>query len=144
MYATKGTSEGTKLFMRIFLGEEPSILYPNQFMMKVSDGNFGQQTILRTAPDFGVLGDEVIGPTNNWCIIWCNCNSRGLPQLWFQGGVVISELRIANPVGTFTDGERVTANSITRDVTVGFTVRGIVSDLQQLQMMVYYIQTMKH
>ena len=41
--------------MKIFLGEEPSILYPNQFMMKVSDGNFGQQTILRTAPDFGVL-----------------------------------------------------------------------------------------
>ena len=40
----------------------------------------------------------------------------------------MSELRIANPVGTFTDGERVTANSITRDVTVGFTVRAIVAD----------------
>ena len=33
----------------------------------------------------------------------------------------------ANPVGTFTDGERVTANSTTRDVTVGFTVRAIVA-----------------
>ena len=29
LYAAKGTSEATKLFMRIFLGEEPSILYPN-------------------------------------------------------------------------------------------------------------------
>ena len=45
-----------------------------------------------------------------------------------QGGQSISELRIANPTGTFTDGERVTANSTTRDVSVGFTVRGIVSD----------------
>ena len=50
----------TKLFMRIFLGESSEILYPNQFMMRVSDGNFGQQTILRTAPDTGVSGDEVI------------------------------------------------------------------------------------
>ena len=60
LYTAKGTSEATKLFMKIFLGEEPNILYPNEFMMKVSDGNFGQQIILRTAPDFGVTGDEVV------------------------------------------------------------------------------------
>ena len=46
--------------MRLFLGENPEILYPNQFMMKPSDGNFGQQIILRTAPDTGVTGDEVV------------------------------------------------------------------------------------
>ena len=30
-------------------------------------------------------------------------------------------------VGTFRDGERITGNSTTRDVTVGFTVKAIVS-----------------
>ena len=96
-------------------------------MMRVSDGDFGQQIILRTAPDFGVTGDEVNKSINYWCYLvqvrllslLLDCGSR-----WSS----ISELRIANPVGTFTDGERVTGNSTTRDVSVGFTVRGIVSD----------------
>ena len=31
LYAAKGTSEGHKLFMRILLGENPEIFYPNQY-----------------------------------------------------------------------------------------------------------------
>ena len=126
LYAAKGTSEATKLFMRIFLGEEPSILYPNEFMMRSSDGNFGQQIILRTAPDTGVTGDEVV----NQLITGQSSGATATVESALgvaQGGVSVSELRIANPVGTFTDGERVTANSTTRDVTVGFTVRAIVA-----------------
>ena len=122
LYASKGTSEATKLFMRLFLGENPEILYPNQFMMKPSDGNFGQQIILRTAPDTGVTGDEVV----DQLLTGQSSGATATVESAFgvvQGGVSISELRIANPVGTFTDGERVTANSTTRDVTVGFTVR---------------------
>ncbi len=127
LYAAKGTSEATKLFMKIFLGEEPSILYPNQFMMKVSDGNFGQQTILRTAPDFGVLGDEVVNQLITGVTSGASATVESAVTV-VQGGQSISELRLASPVGTFIDGERATANSTTRDVSVGFTVRGIVSD----------------
>ena len=126
LYAAKGTSEATKLFMKIFLGEEPSILYPNQFMMKVSDGNFGQNTILRTAPDFGVTGDEVINQLITGVTSGATATVESAVTV-VQGGQSISELRIASPIGTFIDGERATANSITRDVSVGFTVRGIVS-----------------
>ena len=121
----KGTSEATKLFMRIFLGESSEILYPNQFMMRVSDGNFGQQTILRTAPDTGVSGDEVVDQLITGVLSGATATVESSTVV--QGGQSISELRIANPVGTFTDGERVTANSTTRDVTVGFTVRAIVA-----------------
>ena len=127
LYAAKGTSEATKLIMRIFLGEEPSILYPNQFMMKVSDGNFDQQTILRTAPDFGVLGDEVVDQLITGVTSGASATVESAVTV-VQGGQSISELRLASPIGTFIDGERATANSITRDVSVGFTIRGIVSD----------------
>ena len=113
--------------MKIFLGEEPSILYPNQFMMKVSDGNFGQQTILRTAPDFGVLGDEVVNQLITGVTSGASATVESAVTV-VQGGQSISELRLASPVGTFIDGEEATANSTTRDVSVGFTVRGIVSD----------------
>ena len=60
LYAAKGTSEAIKLFSKIFLGEEPEIFYPNQYLMKLSDGNFGQEIILKAEPDFGVDGDEVV------------------------------------------------------------------------------------
>ena len=105
--------------MKIFLGEEPSILYPNQFMMKVSDGNFGQQTILRTAPDFGVTGDEVVDQLITGVTSGASATVESAVTV-VQGGQSISELRIANPTGTFIDGERVTGNSTTRDVSVGF------------------------
>ena len=127
LYAAKGTSEATKLFMKIFLGEEPQILYPNQFMMRVSDGDFGQQIILRTAPDFGVTGDEVVDQLITGVTSGASATVESAVTV-VQGGQSISELRIANPTGTFIDGERVTGNSTTRDVSVGFTVRGIVSD----------------
>ena len=112
--------------MKIFLGEEPSILYPNQFMMRVSDGDFGQQTIIRTAPDFGVTGDEVVDQLITGVTSGASATIESAVTV-VQGGQSISELRIANPTGTFIDGERVTGNSTTRDVSVGFTVRGIVS-----------------
>ena len=127
LYAAKGTSEATKLFMKIFLGEEPNIIYPNEFMMKVSDGNFGQQIILRTAPDTGVTGDEVVDQLITGQSSGATATVESAVSI-AQGGQSVSELRIANPVGTFTDGEKVIGNSISRDVSVGFTVRGIVAD----------------
>ena len=87
----------TKLFMKIFLGEEPSILYPNQFMMKVSDGDFGQQTILRTAPDFGVTGDEVVNQFITGVTSGASATVESAVTV-VQGGQSISELRIASLV----------------------------------------------
>ena len=44
-----------------------------------------------------------------------------------MSGVGISELQVANVSGTFTDGEKITATSTTRDLEVGFTIRPVVS-----------------
>ncbi len=40
LYRAKGTSEGHNTFMRLLLGEDPEILYPNKYMMRASDGNW--------------------------------------------------------------------------------------------------------
>ena len=47
LYSAKGTSEGHKLFMRLLLGETASIFYPNQYMLKVSNGDWRQKTTMR-------------------------------------------------------------------------------------------------
>ena len=60
LYSAKGTSEANKIFLRLLLGEQPEIFYPNVNMMRLSDGSFGQTTVLRVTPDIGVTGDEVV------------------------------------------------------------------------------------
>ena len=97
-------------------------------MMRVSDGDFGQQTIIRTAPDFGVTGDEVVNQLITGVTSGASATVESAVGV-VQGGQSITELRLPSPIGTFIDGsERVTGNSTTRDVSVGFTVRGILSD----------------
>ena len=126
LYAAKGTSEAHKLFLRLILGEQPEITYPNQYMMRVSEGDWGQTTIMRVTPDSDVIGDEVLnqlitGQTSG--AIATVESSTGL----LQGTSSVTELVISGITGTFVSGEKVTATSITRDVTVGFTVSSIVS-----------------
>ena len=126
LYAAKGTSEGTKLFSRLFLGEEAGVLYPNQYIMKPSHGDFRQKTVLRASADSGVFGSEVIGQL----ITGASSGATAVIETsvdFQQAGVAISELQLANLVGTFTDGEKFTATSTTKDLEVGFTIRAIVS-----------------
>ena len=40
LYRAKGTSEGHKIFMRMLLGVNSEVTYPNKFMMRSSDGNW--------------------------------------------------------------------------------------------------------
>ena len=103
LYAAKGTSEGTKLFSRLFLGEEAGVLYPNQYIMKPSHGDFRQKTVLRASADSGVFGSEVIGQV----ITGASSGATAVIETsvdFQQAGVAISELQLANLVGTFTDG----------------------------------------
>ena len=44
-----------------------------------------------------------------------------------QGSNSVTELRLANITGAFVDGEIISANSSTRDISVSFTIEGIVA-----------------
>ena len=50
LYRAKGTSEGHKIFMRMLLGETADVIYPNKYMMRASDGKWGNKIIMRCAP----------------------------------------------------------------------------------------------
>ena len=60
LYSAKGTKEGHELFMRILLGEEAEIFYPNIHMLRTSDGDWRTETTLRCSAFTGVSGDEVV------------------------------------------------------------------------------------
>ena len=47
LYRSKGTKKGHELFFRILLGEEAELSYPTKNMLRVSDGQWSDDTILR-------------------------------------------------------------------------------------------------
>ena len=47
LYRAKGTKKGHQLFFRILLNEDADLYYPTRDMLRVSDGNWSDDTILR-------------------------------------------------------------------------------------------------
>ena len=126
LYSAKGTSEGHKLFMRLLLGENAEIFYPTEYMLRLSDGDWRQRTIMRVAAGAGISGEEVI----NQVITGGTSDATAVvidSLVLQQGATSVTELRLANISGTFVDGETITGNSSTRDVDVTFTVEAIVA-----------------
>ena len=121
LYAAKGTSEGHKLFFKAFLGEEPTLVYPTQYMMRSSDGNWTQRVLLRVSASANVTGEEVI----NQLITGASSGATAVvvsSSTFTQGEFAVTEFELQSLVGTFTDGEIIKGTSITRDVDVTFTV----------------------
>ena len=128
LYRAKGTSEGHKIFMRMLLAQNSEVTYPNQFMMRASDGNWDSQIILRTSPGVNAIAIEIIGTiitggTSGATAVVSSALSTA------EGGeaIVQFELNPTSIVGTFIDGENITGTSTVQDVTMTFTVRGIVT-----------------
>ena len=126
LYAAKGTSEGHKLFMRIFLGEEAEIAYPTEFVMRPSDGNWRPRTVLRVTA-INADGQEIVGRT-------ITGQSSGATAIvdsattFLQGTTSTIEFSLVEIDGVFTSGEIVKGTSTTRDVDVQFTVASILAD----------------
>ena len=121
LYGAKGTSKGHELFFKAFLGETPEIIYPTERMMRASDGKWKEKVTLRVSAAANISGDEVI----NQVITGASSGATAVvvsSSTFTQGNFAVTEFELQNIVGTFTDGETITATSSTRDVDVTFTV----------------------
>jgi hypothetical protein len=130
LYRAKGTSEGHKIFMRMLLGEDPELLYPNQYMMRASAGNWNNRTIMRVAPGVNVIADEVVGQI----ITGQTSQATGVivsASVFAEGATAIIEFEL-NPnslstLETFQTGEELKAISTSQDIPMTFTLKSIVS-----------------
>ena len=130
LYRAKGTSEGHKIFMRMLLGEDPELLYPNQYMMRASAGNWNNRPIMRVAPGVNVIADEVVGQT----ITGQTSQATGVivsASVFAEGATAIIEFEL-NPnslstLETFQTGEELKAISTSQDIPMTFTLKSIVS-----------------
>ena len=129
LYAAKGTSEGHKLFFRIFLGEEATITYPAKYMLRMSDGNWSNPVAIRCTSDSQgaipaeMVGQEVTGASSGTTAQIISVSSFN------QGTDAVTEfiLRKDSIQGTgFTASETISGVSTSGDFTMQFTIQSIV------------------
>ena len=129
LYRAKGTSEGHKIFLRMLLGEKAEVIYPNQFMMRASDGNWTSKTILRCAPLTNINASEAVGQ-----LLTGNSSSQkalvASATSFTEGAVAIVEFELnkssLSDTFSFTNGETVTCVAKDLDIDMTFTVKQIV------------------
>ncbi len=126
LYRTKGTAKGHELFFRLLFGVNSEIFYPKEQMLRVSDGEFTSNQVLRTINNIGNTGDlvgrQITGLTSGATAIIENLNR-------FQiGDKLVSELLLNQDsiVGTFQVNEIIRGTKTdTDDVYIKAEVTGV-------------------
>src|SRR6056300_437830 len=128
MYAAKGTRDGHKLFFRILFNEEATLIYPRDNMLRVSDGQWSTDRVIRVieagTSDFTkAIGQRLTGSTSGATALIATVVK------FREGNDLIAEINIdANSVtGTFVADEIVTTVDTTLDLQISATVKGIVT-----------------
>ena len=128
MYAAKGTRDGHKLFFRILFNEEATIIYPRDNMLRVSDGQWSTDRVIRVieagTSDFTkAIGQRLTGSTSGATALIATVVK------FREGEDLIAEINVdANSVtGTFVADEIVTTTDTTLDLQISATVKGVVT-----------------
>lgn len=126
LYSAKGTSEGHKIFMRLLLNESANIFYPNENMLKVSNGNWKQKDRIRCVSDglgssSEILNQVITGKTSGATAV------VDATATFQQGVDSVSELELENVNGTFQSGEQIEAISNETDTKITFTIKSTIT-----------------
>jgi hypothetical protein len=107
LYKLKGTQKGHEVFFRILFNNQSETFYPREQMLKVSDGKWNTQTVLRVLSTQGetlsLIGRQIKGRTSNATAIVENVGK------FYVGADEVSEITINKKslVGTFAVSETI-------------------------------------
>jgi hypothetical protein len=116
-YLTKGSERSVKFLMRVMFGEEDvSFYYPKSDVIRASDGKWYVQKTLRVNPVFidGVADSSIsafqkfVGRTITGVTSGATAVGESVDKFFSQGSD-IAEITLSNIVGSFTNGEQVSA-----------------------------------
>ena len=128
LYLAKGTKKGHELFFRLLLNETPQVQFPNERMLRVSDGVWSVRNIMRVNPVNGsateLVGQTITGQTSfATAIVTASVSFREAGN-----NVVELELDPETIVGAFTENELIFGTSIVTDQLVSFRPYSILVD----------------
>jgi len=139
LYEAKGTEEGHKLFFRILFDEEASLVYPRENVLRVSNGQWSDDFVMRVVENGTSNFSELIGRR----ITGSDSEASAVVQTivkYKSGNVLVAELNLdRNTItGDFVIGETVTGISNVIDQKISATVSGIVDEVQIIDGGRYY------
>ena len=127
LYVSKGTRKGHELFFRLLFNDDAVITYPNENMIRSSDGVWTSKLIMRVQVLTGdiseLIGQTIIGQTSQATAI--PVSQIGVREAFTD--IVEIELDKDTQTGTFESGETVKGTSSVSDQDVSFTIYSIIS-----------------
>ena len=127
MYVSKGTRKGHELFFRLLFNDDAVITYPNENMIRSSDGVWTSKLIMRVQVLTGdiseLIGQTITGQTSQATAI--PVSQIGVREAFTD--IVEIELDKDTQTGTFESGETVKGTSSVSDQDVSFTIYSIIS-----------------
>ena len=128
LYISKGTRKGHELFFRLLFNDDAVISYPNEQMLRASDGAWTTRRIMRVQETAGnveeLIGQTVTGLTSGATAI--PVSTIGIREAFTD--IVEIEIDTDTQKGTFVSGETVQGISSVSDQDVSFTVYSVVVD----------------
>src|SRR6056300_1557699 len=139
LYEAKGTEEGHKLFFRILFDEESSLIYPRENVLRVSNGQWSDDYLMRvteigTSDYSQVVGQVVTGETSQASAVVQSVIK------YKEGAQLVAELNLDRTTitGTFVIGETINAVSNELDQLIRAEVSGIVNRVNITESGEYY------
>ena len=127
LYIKKGTKKGHELFFRLLLNEEPTISYPNEQMIRLSDGNWTRKKIIRALSNSGnpaeLIGQVITGQTTTSTAIPVSVVS------FREADTTVYEIEVDEDTAdeTFQSGEELVGTSSITDGDVSLTLLQIIT-----------------
>ena len=130
LYISKGTRKGHELFFRLLFNDDAVISYPNENMLRNSDGVWTTRRIMRVQVTAGVVS-ELIGQTvtgQSSLATAIPVSTIGVREAFTD--IVEIEIDADSQTGTFEEGETVKGISSVSDQDVSFIVYSILSGVE--------------
>ena len=130
LYEAKGTEDGHRLFFRILFDEGSEFLYPRDYMIKTSDGQWSDDFVMRVVEIGTSNFQELVGQTITGKDSGATAIVSSLVK--FQSGTnTVTELNLDKTTleGTFTIGEIVAGISNVIDLEITASLSAIVGDV---------------
>ena len=151
LYISKGTRKGHELFFRLLLNEEPTIKYPTEQMLRLSDGKWTTKTVIRAEPVEGdaseLVGQVITGiESGSTAIVTSSIsfreNNRDVVELEIDKETKSGDFLFPSTLDS-TIGETVTGISTVTDRTVSIRPFNILTGITVTNSGSYYTPEQK-
>ena len=132
LYSAKGTEKAHKLFFRALFNESSDLIYPRERILKVSDGQWSTDSVIRVIENGTSDFTNLVGITVYTLTLAGEIQSSAYVTnviRFREGATVITEISIdINSLqGTFTAGETIYGIDPTIDLEISASIKSIVT-----------------